>query len=96
MTLGRLGARLSSMSRAGDYRTAVLLAAAAIGVRAVLEAIAPGVASFLVLLPAVVLAGVFCGTAPAIVTAVVGAVGMAALFLPDGKVEQFLVSEETP
>ena len=79
MPFGRI-ARLVKASRSRDYRLAVLLAAAALAVRAVLEAVAPGVASFLVLLPAVVLAGIFCGTGPAIVAAVTGTLGIVALF----------------
>jgi hypothetical protein len=37
--------------------------------RTVLETIAPGIAYLVVLLPAVVIAGVFWGTAPAVVAA---------------------------
>jgi PAS domain S-box-containing protein len=64
-----------------DYVSAIGLAGVAIFFRAVLEAIAPGIAYFVVLLPAVVFAGAFLGTGPAIVTAGVGFLGIAVLFL---------------
>ncbi len=48
--------------RLQDYVLAFGLAGAALLISASLELVAPGIARFLVLLPAIVVAGVFCGT----------------------------------
>jgi len=50
----------------GNFALAIVLAGVAIVLRAILETIAPGIAYFVVLLPAVVFAGAFLGTGPAI------------------------------
>jgi len=64
-----------------NYALAIGLAGIAILFRAVLEAIAPGIAYFVVLLPAVVFAGAFLGTGPAIATAGLGFFAISILFL---------------
>jgi PAS domain S-box-containing protein len=63
------------------YALAIALAGVAILFRTVLETVAPGIAYFVVLLPAVVFAGSFLGTGPAIVTASLGLLGIVVLFL---------------
>jgi two-component sensor histidine kinase/PAS domain-containing protein len=80
MVVRWLGARLSRAPGASDYLAATGLAAAALLCRAAIEAIVPGTTSFLIMLPAVVLAGVFCGTAPAALAAMAGGSAIAALF----------------
>jgi PAS domain S-box-containing protein len=77
MRQGWFTARLSSQSRLGDYVRAIAIVAVAWLARTVLELIAPGVPYFVVLLPAVVLAGVFCGTLPAAAAAAAAAVATA-------------------
>jgi PAS domain S-box-containing protein len=72
--------RLSREPQATDYMFATGLAAAAVLCRAIMESIAPASGGLVVILPAVVLAGVFCGTAPALVTAAAGGIAIAALF----------------
>ncbi len=57
------------------------LAALAVACRAALEHFAPGDCTYTVLLPAVVLAGVFCGTLPAILTACTAGLATFALVL---------------
>jgi two-component sensor histidine kinase/PAS domain-containing protein len=81
MLVPRLKARLSRRPGSGDYLLALLLAGASVLGRAALERLAPGVAHFDLLLPAVVLAGLFCGTGPAIVAATAGGAAIAVLFL---------------
>jgi two-component sensor histidine kinase/PAS domain-containing protein len=66
---------------AGAYAAALGLAAVALALRAGLDAVAPGIAYYIVLLPAIVLAGVFCGTGPAVLAAALSWMGVAALFL---------------
>jgi hypothetical protein len=80
MIIRWLGARLSRAPGAGDFVAAAALAAGALLCRAGISAIVPGTTSFLIMLPAVVLAGVFCGTAPAAFTAVAGGAAITALF----------------
>jgi PAS domain S-box-containing protein len=57
------------------------IAAVAVLCRALLEALAPGIAYFVVLLPAVVIAGTFLGTWPAILSALAGMIAISTLFL---------------
>jgi|GEM_PF-749522 len=64
-----------------DYLLALALAAAAVVIRAMLEKIAPGIAYFIALFPAVVLAGIFLGTLPAAVAAIAGGSAISGLFL---------------
>jgi two-component sensor histidine kinase/PAS domain-containing protein len=71
----------SRQPRAVDYAFAVGLAVLAVLCRALLEAIAPSIAYLVVLLPAVVIAGIFLGTLPGAVTASAGAITIGALFI---------------
>jgi PAS domain S-box-containing protein len=71
---------VSRQPRPGDYALALGVAAVAVLCRALLEAIAPGIPHLVVLLPAVVIAGVFLGTLPAIVSASAGGLAMSTLF----------------
>jgi two-component sensor histidine kinase/PAS domain-containing protein len=84
MTGGRFTARLSRAPDLRDYACALGLASIALLSRAVVDAVAPGGAHFVILLPAVALAGVFCGTPPAIAAAVAGGVTFALVFLGRG------------
>jgi two-component sensor histidine kinase len=81
MPFPRFTARLGGKPVVTDYALAIGLVACALLARLLLEAVDPGAAYFLFLLPAVVVAGVFCGTAPAAVAAVAGGFVMAAAFL---------------
>ena len=77
----RLNVSLSNRATVRDYGLALSIAAMAVMCRAVLEMIAPGIAYLVVLLPAVVIAGVFLGTLPGVVTAVAGLMATVTLFL---------------
>ena len=77
----RLGLSLSRKSKAADYALALGIAGFAVLCRALLEAFAPGIAYLVVLLPAVVVAGVFLGTLPGLVTAIAGLLAVGALFI---------------
>jgi PAS domain S-box-containing protein len=77
---GRLALRLSHAPGWADHLLATAFAGLAVLARLALEKIAPGIAYFVVLLPAVVLAGAFCGTRPAAVAAAAGYVAVVALF----------------
>ncbi len=77
MRASRLQTRLSRSPGVSDYLLALGLAAAALLCRQALSAIVPGLAFFIVVLPAVVIAGVFCGTLPAAVTAGLSGIGVA-------------------
>jgi PAS domain S-box-containing protein len=81
MLNGRFTAHRTGKPQAADYGVALALAGLAVLCRAALEAVTPGVATFLLLLPAVVLAGVFCGTLPAIVGGAAGCAAISLLFL---------------
>jgi PAS domain S-box-containing protein len=81
MSTNSFAARISRAPRAGDYALALALAAVAVAIRAVVEMIAPGIAYFVVLLPAVAVAGVLCGTGPAVAAAAAGCLAISALFL---------------
>jgi PAS domain S-box-containing protein len=81
MPLGRFNARLLRAPQPADYLLAICLAAIAVVIRFMLEANAPAVALFITLFPAIVLAGVFCGTAPAAVASVLGAFAIIGLSL---------------
>jgi PAS domain S-box-containing protein len=81
MSFERLPGRTSRSSALRAYGLAFVLVGIALLVRALLDLVAPGIAYFVVLLPAVVLAGVFCGTAPAAVAAAVGLILTDFLFL---------------
>ena len=63
----RVGPRWKRFLLAGRSPSAYLVAAciilAAVGVRTVLEAFVPGMPRFMVLFPAIVFVGLFCGTA---------------------------------
>ena len=80
MPSGRLSARLARKPGWRDYLLALGLAGAAVLACALLG-LRPRVADFNVLLPAVVVAGVFCGTAPAALAAAAGAAALGWLFL---------------
>jgi PAS domain S-box-containing protein len=77
----RFSSRLSSTPGVDDYLLALGLAVAAVLVlvRVVLDRLAPGFAFFILALPMVVMAGVFCGTLPAILTTVISGTGVAVL-----------------
>jgi PAS domain S-box-containing protein len=72
--LGRLTARLSRKPVASDYLLAVGLALLAVAGHAILDMFVPGSAYFILLFPALVIAGVFCGTGPAALAAVTGGI----------------------
>jgi len=57
------------------------LACAALACQAALRQLAPGLACFIVLLSAIVLSGVFCGTLPAVLAACVSGAAASALLL---------------
>ena len=77
----RLSQRLSSSTTSADYVLALGVATIAVLCRAVLDEIAPGIAYLVVLLPAVVISGVFLGTLPGLVTAVGGLIAVGVLFV---------------
>ena len=79
--LGRLSARLSRKPGLSDYVLALGFSLLAVACRALLELVAPGIGYFVIILPAVVLAGIFCGTSPAVMTALVGGAGVASLLV---------------
>ena len=80
--LGRyLTSRLSRRTSWPDYLLAVGLAAVGLCCRLILEVIDPGSDYVGLLIPAIVLSGVFCGTGPAIVCTAFGALAAAALSL---------------
>jgi PAS domain S-box-containing protein len=81
MIAERLKARLSRRPTSGDYLLALVFVGAALLVRALLGAVVAQAPFFIVLFPAVVLAGVFCGTAPSVVAASVGGTALAGLFV---------------
>jgi PAS domain S-box-containing protein len=72
MLPGRLTPRLVRPPRAADYGMAVALAAIAVAARMLLGRFCADIAPFVVLFPAIVLAGVFCGTGPGVLTALLG------------------------
>jgi PAS domain S-box-containing protein len=74
------GWRLPFARAWNSYAVALTLVAVIVVVRAVIDRIAPGVAYFVLLLPAVVFAGVFCGTIQGITAALVGSLTFAVLF----------------
>lgn len=69
---GRWIGRVVRATGQTDYAVAIALAAAAVGLRLVVNAVAAGVAPFEALFPAIALAGVFCGTRPAVLAAGLG------------------------
>jgi two-component sensor histidine kinase/PAS domain-containing protein len=73
--------RLSRRPRLVEYLVAVVLAGGAVLCRAALERIAPGLPYFVVLVPTVAIAGVFCGTLPAICAGAVCGILVVAFFL---------------
>jgi PAS domain S-box-containing protein len=79
MPLGRFNTRLLRAPRPADYLIAFCLAAIAVLIQLRLEVNAPTGALFVTLFPATVLAGVFCGTAPAAVASLLGAAAVATL-----------------
>jgi PAS domain S-box-containing protein len=81
MVSRRFAAARSRRPTAADYGLALGLASIAVLCRAALEAVTPGIGYFVVLLPAVVLAGVFCGTLPALLAGVAGGGAISLLFL---------------
>jgi PAS domain S-box-containing protein len=78
---GRFSTRQTPAGRAAAYGLALVLASSAVASRYLLESVAPGIGYFGILLAAVMVAGVACGSGPAILTAVSGAAGIALLFL---------------
>ena len=72
MFIGRFSARLLRRPGLGDYLFALAIIVAALLCRALIEAFTPGLAYFIIVLPSVVLAGLFCGTGPGILAAVIG------------------------
>jgi PAS domain S-box-containing protein len=80
MRLAGIFDRLSGKPRPLDYVCALAVIAVAVLCRAALQLVAPGVAYFVFLLPAVVVAGVFWGTAPALLAAACGGIAIAGLF----------------
>jgi two-component sensor histidine kinase len=64
--------RLSGKPRLKDYLIALVMVGAAFLSRTAIALAHPGIAHFILLFPAVVLAGVFCGTAPAATAAAAG------------------------
>jgi len=81
MLTPRFTAPRSRRPEAAEYGLALGFAAFALLFRAVLEMFAPGLGYFVVLLPAVVLAGVFCGTLPAVLAGAAGYAAISLLFL---------------
>jgi two-component sensor histidine kinase len=79
-----LAMRLSRIPDKQDYLLAISFLAACLVVRFGIETIAPGIAYYVVMLPAVVFAGIFCGTGPAILAAFVGGAVIASLFQHHG------------
>ena len=77
----RFSPLLSRRPAAIDYVLAFVIAAIAVLCRALLEAVSPGIAYLVVLLPAVVISGVFLGTLPGFVTAMAGLTAVGALFI---------------
>jgi PAS domain S-box-containing protein len=81
MPIQSFAPRPSAEPKKRHYLFALALVGAALALRAVLEFFTPGATYFIILLPAVVLAGIFCGTGPAVLAAVVGGAANAALFV---------------
>jgi PAS domain S-box-containing protein len=77
----RLKARLFRPPAFGDYLLALAFVAAAVLLRAGVHQFLPHGPFFIILFPAVVLAGVVCGTAPAVVAAIAGGAAIAGLFV---------------
>jgi two-component sensor histidine kinase/PAS domain-containing protein len=94
MSESSFATRISRAPSAGDSALALALVAAAIAVRAAAEMIAPGIAYFVVLLPAVAIAGIFCGTGPAIVGAMAGSLAISGLFLRTSLFAPFISATE--
>jgi two-component sensor histidine kinase len=75
MALGLFSTGLTRVPGLRSYGAGVGLAGVAVLGRALLEPFWPALPVLLMVWPMMVLSGVFCGTGPAVVTAVVGAVG---------------------
>jgi PAS domain S-box-containing protein len=75
--------RLSRATTKGDYLLGLLVAAIAVLMRAGLDAVYPGVAPFIVLFPAIVLVGAFCGPGPAALAAMTGGAATARITFGD-------------
>jgi PAS domain S-box-containing protein len=81
MPLRRFALRPVGEPTVRDYLLALALVGAALAVRSLLDRIGPGVADYIPLLSAIVLAGVFCGTAPAAVASAVGGLANIIFFI---------------
>jgi PAS domain S-box-containing protein len=81
MVSRRFAAAGARRPAAADYALALGFAGVAVLCRAGLEMVAPGIGYFVVLLPAVVLGGVFCGTLPALLAGIAGGGAISLLFL---------------
>jgi two-component sensor histidine kinase len=81
MLFKRLATQISREPKVLDYAIALGVAGVAVAIRGLVEHIAPGMAHLGILLPAVAIAGAFCGTLPAIVAAIAGTAAIGTLFL---------------
>jgi two-component sensor histidine kinase len=80
----KFSARLSRAPNRHDYLLALVFVLASLIARAAIEALSPGIAYYVVMLPAVVFAGVFCGTGPAVLAAFAGGAAVAGLMVGHG------------
>ena len=80
----KVAARLSREPDGKDYLLALSFVGVSLVVRASIETLGPGIAYYVVMLPAVVFAGIFCGTGPAILAACSGGAAIASLFVRPG------------
>jgi two-component sensor histidine kinase len=84
MLRSKFSARLSRKPNRYDYLLALVFVLASLIARAAIEALSPGIAYYVIMLPAVVFAGVFCGTRPAVLAACAGGAAVAGLFVSHG------------
>ena len=84
----KFAARLSRAPNGQDYILALTFVACALVVRAGLEFVVPGLAYYVVMLPSVVLAGIFCGSGPAVVAALIGGAVVTGLAAGYGLLDQ--------
>jgi hypothetical protein len=80
----KFSARLSRAPNRHDYLLALVFVLASLIARAAIEALSPGIAYYVVMLPAVVFAGVFCGTGPAVLAAFAGGAAVAGFMVGHG------------
>jgi two-component sensor histidine kinase len=88
----RFAARLGRVPDRESYFLALSFLVVSLVVRAFIETLAPGIAYYVVMLPAVVFAGVFCGTGPAVLVAFAGGAAVAGLSVGHGLLDRSLNS----